>query len=54
MSIIMGEKANMVEEEKEMDKCLFPGFLLERTGSNSPLLIGKKSMEDLKKEFNYY
>lgn len=48
MKIIMGEKSNMAEEEKEMDKRLFPGFILEKTGSNSPLLIDKKSTEDLK------
>ena len=41
MSIIMGEKANMVEEEKEMDKCLFPGFIVYQTGSNSRKINGR-------------
>ena len=55
MSILMGEKSNMVEEEKEMDKRLFPGYILEHTGSNSPLLIdNKKSTDELKKEFTYF
>lgn len=54
MKIIMGEKHNMEEEEKQMDRSLFPGFILEQTGCNSPLLLDKKSSEELKKELPYF